>query len=171
VIRDHPELIGEHIQRILRFFTEKLAAPVSTARYYWETVTNVISGVFDAAFSYVSNVDLGTFIGPILARMPVRGDLSEASYIYEIILSLASTQMSLLLPHVEHLFRVLVETLAFSNEWFEDVDFREGTVENMVALLHGLNGRLPNWEAAAEEILHADQVKLTRLHSRIARSP
>jgi hypothetical protein len=94
LIRDRHSSITEHIPRITQFFAEKLTAPVSTARYYWETVTNIISAVFDTAFSAGIDFDLASFIGPILARLPVRGDLSEASYIYEVILSLAAAPPS-----------------------------------------------------------------------------
>jgi hypothetical protein len=160
LIRDQPEQISEQIPQILEFFGEKLVAPVSTARYYWETVTNVISGVFDSALSFGN---ITNFVGLILARLPVRGDLSEAGYIYEVLLSLASTQASLLLPHAGELFRVLVETLAFPGIWFESVDFRDGTVENMVALLQ----RFPNWEAVAGDVLKGDPVKVARLRARV----
>jgi hypothetical protein len=129
----------------------------------------VISAVFDTAFSTnVGAFDLTPFIGLILARLPVKGDLNEASYIYEVILSLASTQMSLLLPHVERLFTVLVETLALPNNWFEDVDFRDGTLVNMVTLLRGLTERLINWEKAVENALQNDPVRLSRFQTRFS---
>jgi hypothetical protein len=92
LIRDQPHVIADQVPRLVAFFTQKLMEPASLCRYYWETITNIISAVLDLAISkeLSGSLDLGQFIGPVLAKLPVRGDLREAVFIYETILTLAS---------------------------------------------------------------------------------
>jgi hypothetical protein len=169
VIREHPELMAGHIPRLIPFCMEKLTAPISTSRYFWQTVVHVISLVFDIG------CDLSDFIAPILARLPMQDGLREASYIYEVIFVLSSHEPELFLPHAKELFRVLIETLALPNEFFEDGGFREDGLLNMIALFRALavgysQKGVSQWESVAAEILGHNTIKLSRLQSRLSES-
>jgi hypothetical protein len=168
IIRDQPALLQNQIEEIVRFFAQKLQEPVGTARYYWNTVTNVIAAIFDIARSeaFAGAVDLAALIGPILARLPVRGDLQEAVFIWDCLLTLAQAEEALIANHGMELLRVLAETLASPAKWFRVAKVSDEVTANLVGLLLRIGQVVPNWASVVAEFLGHDEVRLARLQAR-----
>jgi hypothetical protein len=165
LIRNAPETIAEHIPGLVEFFWEQLVAEVSPARYYWNSITNMISAVLEIALScdFQGAVELYRFIGPILAKLPVRGDLEEAEFIYMTLIRLFGATPKLFEGHLFDFFRVLTETIASKDAWSASAEAQPHLISVFIVLV----GRLSNFEEEANMILGGDPVKLENLQSRI----
>jgi hypothetical protein len=166
LIAQKPHMIAKDVPRIIEFMGQKLVADQSCGRFYWETVTNVIAAVFAAAGNGM--LDIAELIAPILAKLPVRGDLDEALYIYGRLLQMAEDCTETLEPHAPEVFRVVVETLAQTERWFSKSHIDGETRARLVSLFHALAGQMRDAEAAAGQILGGDQLKIERLTGRVA---
>ena len=170
LIRDQPQLVQEHIGSLIEFFMGRLQASVSKERYYWETVTNVISALIDTSISpqFQGAAPLPSIIGPIFARLPVRGDLKEAGFIYDAIMIWAAQQAEVVTPHMPELFRIITEVLAMPNSYFRDCELSGDRIQNMVKLFGVMSQQIPNSQEVVSQILHGDPIKLAKLQRRIA---
>ena len=170
LIRDQPQLVQEHIQNLIQFFMAKLQAPVTSDRYYWNTITNVISAVIDTSISerFQQILPLETFIGPIFAKLPVKGDLKEAGFIYDTLLVWASQKADLITAHLPELFRILTEVLAMPNSYIRECELNDDRLRNIVRLFSVMAQRIPNAQDLIGQILHGDPIKLAKLQRRIA---
>jgi hypothetical protein len=168
ILRDRPSLVAAHVPQLVQFFAGKLAEPVSLARYYWTTVTNIISAVLEIAFSstFGGSVSLSDFLGPMLAHLPVRGDLNEAAFIYGSLVRIVDDNPDAIAPHAGELFRVLTETLAGTGKWFKATKLSADLQGDLVRLIQQLGQSGPVWETAAG-ILGGDSVRIARLHARL----
>jgi hypothetical protein len=149
---------------------ELLVSGESTERYYWEPVTPVISAVFELAVSpaFREALPLGQLIGPVLAKLPVRGDYREAQFIYETLLVMVVNMQEVMEPHLSELFRVVTETLASRNRYFARTKLKDETRLGLVRVFQDLAGRLPNCAEVVGQILNGDAVKLATLQARIS---
>jgi hypothetical protein len=165
LIRDRPEMLTDHIPRIVAFLTEKLSEEESNLRYYWETITNVIVTVFLAAGHEL--LDLAEFLPLVLGRLPARS--ASACKVYEAIVQMASENMGLFAPHATALFKVMTQTLGQTDKWFAECRINEDVTAALVHLFRTLAEHVPNAQTVIGDILEGDQVKLEKLASRVIR--
>jgi hypothetical protein len=160
-----PGLIAEYVPKLIDFFREQLMAEVLPARYYWNSITNIISAVLQIAISvdFQGAFEFGGFIRLILARLPVCGDLEEAEFIYMTLIGLFDATSELFEPHTTDFFRVLTETIASKDVWTAAAEAHPHLVRVFIALAD----TIPNAEDEASMILGGDPLKFGKLQSRI----
>jgi hypothetical protein len=169
LITRQPEAMTERVPSLLSAFARILMSDVSAARYYWTTVTNVISAVLELAFSATPGaVPLNECMGMILAKLPVRGDYQEAQFIYDKLLVISETMRGLLVPHLAEFFRVVTQTLASPDRWFSEAKLAQETFAGLVRVHQEIAGGLLNCGEVMEEMLDRDPVKLATLPVRLS---
>jgi hypothetical protein len=170
LIRDQPGAISDYLPALLPILVTKLTAEVSPSRYYWSTVTNVISTIFDLAFSNTFNgvIQIAEFMQPILSKLPVRGDYREAQFIYGTLFTIVTRMPEVAGPHVGEIFRVVTQTLANRNQWFAQARISEETQAGLVRVFQKIAARLPDCDARLVEILDGDPIRLATLRARVS---
>jgi hypothetical protein len=170
LIRSQPADIAAQVGPLVAYFAEILRSEVSKARYYWNTVTNVIAAVFEIALSaaFRDGLPLGDFLGPVLAKLPVRGDYREAQFICEALLTIYGESQEVIAPHLAEFFRVVTQTLANRDVWFAKAELKDETRAGLVRAFQGIAGGIPNCEEVVQEALGGDPVKLATLQARVS---
>lgn len=168
LIKMHPEIIASNIQQLTQFFVAQLNVEESPKKYYWRTITNVISAIFDLAQSQQLNqvINLGELMPLILTKLPVKGDYEEAQFIYSSLISFYQANQQHLVEHIQGLFIVLVHTLALKSKTFEKYEFEQETISQIAQTIAFILKTKEEFMQAIPEVLGQDQIKILKFQER-----
>lgn len=172
LIKMIPGSVSEIAQSLLAFFIEQLQSEVSDKQFYWATMMNVISAVFDFAKSesLSSLISMTEIIPLVLNKLPVLDDLEEADFIYSSLIEYFSANENEIQQNLMELFRVMIQTLATKSTSFDDFNLQEGTFNGIVTLTKAILESSPQLVEQIPNVLDSDEVKINRFNIRIGNS-
>lgn len=168
VISHQPQILVECIDQLIQYFYGVIRSEVSSGTYYWQTVTNSISAVFEIFIQpiFQGSINLNEILNEILDKLPVKGDYEEAQFIYNILITLMEKHPTYVVPHINKLLAVFMQTITLKSTRLEEYKLSEETMNKMVSAVSQLLSRpefQENRDQFITEVLGNSELKIQKL--------